>query len=134
MERKTQQNYYQQWHPVLFCCTIQRTRERRCLGPLTGPMRYVPGARSERSMVLCPAATRKVRIRLAVRLEQLVGIAVHLLAQVLVKDEAQDVVPKFIGAHLAPQGIGDVPESGVEVGGVIRHGRLKLRKEGIRNN
>ena len=31
-------------------------------------------------------------------------------------------------------GIGDVPESGVEVGGVIRHGRLKLRKEGIRNN
>jgi len=85
-------------------------------------------------MVLCPAATRKVRIRLAVRLEQLVGIAVHLLAQVLVKDEAQDVVQKFIGAHLAPQGIGDVPESGVEVGGVIRHSRLKLRKDGIRNN
>ncbi len=34
----------------------------------------------------------------------------HLLAEVLVEDEPEDVVPEFIGIHLAAQGIGDVPE------------------------
>ena len=50
----------------------------------------------------------------AVRVQDLVGIEFHLLAEVLVEDEAEDVVAKVVRAHLAAQGVGDVPEGGFE--------------------
>jgi hypothetical protein len=44
-----------------------------------------------------------------------IGIAVHLFAEVLIEDEAKDVVAEIVRAHLAPQGIGNVPEFGLKV-------------------
>jgi len=40
---------------------------------------------------------------------------VHFIAQVFVEDKSQDIIPEVIGAHLATQGIGDVPELLFEV-------------------
>lgn len=34
----------------------------------------------------------------------------HLLAEILVEDKAKDIIPEVIGVHLAPEGVGDVPE------------------------
>lgn len=56
-------------------------------------------------------------------LENLVGKEVHALGEVFVEDEAEDVVAEFISPHLSPQGVGDVPEAGLEVLLVVfRHG------------
>ena len=40
----------------------------------------------------------------------MVGIGVYLFTEVLVKDEAEDIISKIIGRHFAAQGVGDVPE------------------------
>jgi hypothetical protein len=51
---------------------------------------------------------------------------VHPLGEVLVENEAKDVVTKLIRAHLSPQGVGNVPEFGFESFFVIfSHGASK---------
>ena len=42
-------------------------------------------------------------------------------ARVLVEDEAKDVVAEFIGAHLPPEGVGDVPQARLQIGGLAGH-------------
>jgi len=48
-------------------------------------------------------------------LQDLIGEEVHALGEILVEDEAEDVVPEFVGTHLTAQGIGDVPELSLEL-------------------
>jgi hypothetical protein len=58
----------------------------------------------------------------AVVLQDLIGEEVHPLGEVFVEDEAEDVVAELIRAHLAAQGVGDVPELGLELFlGVVGH-------------
>jgi len=47
-------------------------------------------------------------------LQNLIREEVHPLGEILVEDEAEDVVPKLISPHLPPQSVGDVPELGLE--------------------
>jgi hypothetical protein len=42
--------------------------------------------------------------------QDLICIGVHLLAEVLVEDKSQYIITEVISAHLAPEGVGDVPE------------------------
>jgi len=48
-------------------------------------------------------------------LQDVVREEVHPLGEILVEDEAEDVVPELIRAHFPPQGVGDVPELGLEL-------------------
>jgi hypothetical protein len=55
-------------------------------------------------------------------LQDLIGEQVHPLGEVFVEDEAEDVVAELIRAHLPAQGVGDVPELGLEdLLGVVGH-------------
>jgi hypothetical protein len=45
-------------------------------------------------------------------LKNLIGEQMHPLGEILVKNEAKDVIAKVIRAHLTPQGVGNVPELG----------------------
>lgn len=61
----------------------------------------------------------------AVVLQDLIREKVHPLGEVFLKDEAEDVVPELIRAHLPAQGVGDVPELSLErLFGVVRHGEV----------
>ena len=51
----------------------------------------------------------------AIVYEDLVREEMHALGEILVEDEAEDVVAEFISTHLSAQGVRDVPESGFEV-------------------
>ena len=48
-------------------------------------------------------------------LQDVIGEEVHPLGEILVEDEAEDVVPELIRPHFPPQGVGDVPELGLEL-------------------
>jgi hypothetical protein len=63
----------------------------------------------------------------AVVLQDFIREEVHPLGQILVKDEAQDVVPKLIRPHLPAQSVGDVPELSLErLSGVVGHGNEQM--------
>ena len=51
----------------------------------------------------------------AVVLQDVVREEVHPLGEILVEDEAEDVVPELIRPHFPPQGVGDIPELGLEL-------------------
>tara|TARA_B100001123_G_scaffold336580_1_gene380580 strand:+ start:304 stop:483 length:180 start_codon:yes stop_codon:yes gene_type:complete len=54
---------------------------------------------------------------------------VHPLGKVFIENEAEDVIAKVIGAHFAAQGVGNVPELGLELLFVIfGHGILAYLK------
>ncbi len=67
-------------------------------------------------------------------LEGFVREEVDLLGEILVEDEAEDVVAEVIGPHLTAEGIGDVPELGFELSlVVVCHVSLRMEGNGRMN-
>ena len=81
-----------------------------------------PRSRSSNSPLEVVLAVVALRAGLDV-LQDLIREEVHPLGQILVENEAQDVMSELICAHFPAQSIGDVPELGLAgLFGVVGHG------------